>query len=291
MILDLLKKGGYMMMNLKINELMELSKKPALFTPGEKQFWNDPYIAKQMLAAHLDPNTDRASYPPDTINNRVKFGIEYLGLKKGDRILDAGCGPGLYCERFAKAGLQVTGMDISENSLQYAKETAERKGLKVEYINASYLDMCFHNVFDAIFIIWHDFCVLSFEDRGKFLTNVFIALKPGGYFAFDVSTPYSEEITEYSSWYACEHGFWSSEPSLVLEKGYYYPEAAISLYQCVVAINDITKVYRLYHTHYTKETITELLTSHKFKVAEVFEDLTGKMYFDKTKTLGVIAQK
>ena len=42
------------MMNLKIIELVELSKMPALFTPGEKLFWNDPYISKQMLDAHLD---------------------------------------------------------------------------------------------------------------------------------------------------------------------------------------------------------------------------------------------
>lgn len=61
------------MINLKINELIELSEKPDLFTPGESLFWNDPYIAKQMLDAHPNSYTDRASYKPQTIVKIVKI--------------------------------------------------------------------------------------------------------------------------------------------------------------------------------------------------------------------------
>ena len=61
------------MINLRINELIELSEKPDLFTHGESLFWNNPYIAKQMLDAHLNPNTDRASYQPQTIVKIVKI--------------------------------------------------------------------------------------------------------------------------------------------------------------------------------------------------------------------------
>lgn len=100
-----------------------------------------------------------------------------MGLEKGDEILDAGCGPGLYCERFASAGCHVTGIDISDNSIR---------------INGSYLDMSYNN-----------------------------ALKPGGYFVFDVSTPVCEaNAGEQCNWYACDHGFWSSEQNLVLEKNF-----------------------------------------------------------------------
>lgn len=280
------------MINLRINELIELSEKPDLFTHGESLFWNNPYIAKQMLDAHLNPNTDRASYQPQTIDKIVEFTIGYLGLKMGDRILDAGCGPGLYCERFANAGFDVAGIDISENSIQYAKELASSKGMNINYINGNYLDMSFSSAFDAVFIIWQDFCVLSHVDRVKFLDKVFDALRPSGYFVFDASTPYSEEDAEQKcGWYACNQGFWCAEPHLALENNFYYHEETTHLYQCIVATNDETKVYRLYQAHYTKETITELLVSHGFRVVDVFEDLTGRAYNDKSKTLGVIAQK
>ncbi|MDO8686549.1 MAG: methyltransferase domain-containing protein [Clostridiales bacterium] len=280
------------MLNVTIDELIKLSEKPALFTPGERLFWNDPHISKQMLAAHLDPNTDRASYRPETIEKIVDFTVGYLKLQQGDSILDAGCGPGLYCERFANAGFCVTGIDFSENSIRYAKESADVKGLKIQYINANYLDMSFTDVFNAVYIISQDFCVLSYKDRARFLHNVFNALKPGGYFVFDASTPLSElDISEQCSWYACDNGFWSSEPNLALEKRFYYPEDTTYLYQCIVATNNATKVYRIYQTHYTKESITGLLASHGFRIADIFEDLTGREYNDRSKTLGIIARK
>ena len=42
-------------------------------------------------------------------------------------IADFGCGPGLYAQRLARAGLNVTGIDFSANSLQYAREVASNR--------------------------------------------------------------------------------------------------------------------------------------------------------------------
>jgi hypothetical protein len=44
------------MLNLNMDQLFVLSKKPALFAAGEEKFWDDPHISKSMLEAHLDPN-------------------------------------------------------------------------------------------------------------------------------------------------------------------------------------------------------------------------------------------
>ena len=38
------------------------------------------------------------------------------------KILDLGCGPGLYTIRLSAAGYDVTGMDYSRRSIAYAKE-------------------------------------------------------------------------------------------------------------------------------------------------------------------------
>ena len=182
-------------------------------------------------------------------------------------------------KRFANAGLSVTGMDISENSIKYARESATGKGLSIDYLNGNYLDMSFCSVFDAIFIISQDFCVLSPFERAKYLDNVRDALKPGGYFVFDMSTPVSEEdVVHQKDWYACDQGFWSAEPQLVLEKRFYYAEDTTYLYQYVVATNSETKVYRIYQTHYTKEFITGLLASHGLSVVGVFERIGNYMF-------------
>ncbi|HLW55493.1 MAG TPA: methyltransferase domain-containing protein [Candidatus Angelobacter sp.] len=49
---------------------------------------------------------------------------------KGLRVLDAGCGPGLYCEWLAQQGASVTGVDVVERMVELARERT--RGLKVE---------------------------------------------------------------------------------------------------------------------------------------------------------------
>ena len=56
--------------------------RPALFAPHAASFWDDPYISRQLLAAHLDPGTDAASRRPDTIDRSVAvLTIATLGLR------------------------------------------------------------------------------------------------------------------------------------------------------------------------------------------------------------------
>ena len=47
--------------SLNLRQLAELTRRPAAMERSAARFWDDPYIARQMLKAHLDPNTDAAS--------------------------------------------------------------------------------------------------------------------------------------------------------------------------------------------------------------------------------------
>ena len=55
-------------------------------------------------------------------------------LKPGMKLLDLGCGPGLYAERLVRAGIEVVGVDISENSLASIKKVIEDKGFETVYV-------------------------------------------------------------------------------------------------------------------------------------------------------------
>jgi len=70
--------------HLDLSLLMSLQERPALFTPGEPLFWDDPHISKGMLAAHLDPNTDVTSRRTGTINRTVAWIVDRLGLRVAD---------------------------------------------------------------------------------------------------------------------------------------------------------------------------------------------------------------
>ncbi len=202
-----------------------LQEKPQPFEPGELLFWTDPHIAGQMLASHLDPTVDTASRRPETVERSTKWIATSLGLRPGDSILDLGCGPGLYAERLAKAGMRVTGVDISQNSLDYAIAQAREKKLPIQYRCQNYLELDDQAMYKAALLIYGDFCPLSPKQRAKLLANVRTALIPGGCFLLDVTTPrLHQKYGMKNGWYAAGQGFWKPTPHLVLEQGFTYPD-------------------------------------------------------------------
>lgn len=276
-----------------ISQLMQLQQKPAPFTPGEELFWDDPHISSQMLEAHLNPEVEAASRRPETIDRSVEWLIDTLGLKPGDPILDLGCGPGLYASRFARAGMQVTGVDYSRRSIDYARSYAEKNKLDIRYRYQNYLELDDENQYRAAFLIYGDFCPLNPEQRSALLRNVHCALQPGGKFVLDVSTrEQRKRHGNKNGWYALESGFWKPGPHLVLEEGFDYPEQSIWLDQyTVIEADGKISVYRNWFQDYTPETITEELSASGFDLAGLWGDLTGLPYSPDSEWIGVITQK
>ena len=90
-----------------------LKEKPSLYAPSSAPFWDDEHISEYMLKAHLDPEIDAASRRHDFIEQSAKWIAQYCKVRPGMKLLDLGCGPGLYAERFCKEGFRVTGLDYS----------------------------------------------------------------------------------------------------------------------------------------------------------------------------------
>jgi 2-polyprenyl-3-methyl-5-hydroxy-6-metoxy-1,4-benzoquinol methylase len=273
-----------------ISQLIQLQQKPAPFTPGEALFWDDPHISSQMLEVHLNPDIDAASRQPETIDRSVKWLIEILGLKIGDSILDLGCGPGLYASRFARAGLQVTGVDYSRRSIEYAIKYANENKLNICYRYQNYLELNDENQYQGAFLIYGDFCPLSPEQRSRLLRNVHRALKPGGNFVLDVSTrEHRKKYGVKNGWHAAERGFWKPGPHLVLEQGFDYPEQSIWLDQYTVVETDRKiSVYRNWFQDYTPESITAELSQAGFSVESLWGDLTGIPYTPESEWIGLL---
>lgn len=83
-------------------------------------------------------------------------------LEPGDRILDVGCGSGQHSRRFAQAGLDVTGVELSENAVETGRRVFEELELDAEFIcgdvrklprpdrhfDASFLSLILHHFLD-----------------------------------------------------------------------------------------------------------------------------------------------
>ncbi|MDI9590513.1 MAG: class I SAM-dependent methyltransferase [Acidobacteriota bacterium] len=274
--------------------LQQLQRRPEPFEPGEAHFWDDPYIAEQMLAAHLDPQTDAAaSRRPEVIDREAAWLIVSLSLRSGSTLIDLGCGPGLYAARFAQRGLAVTGIDYAQPAIAHARAYAERNALHINYLCQDFLAMDATDAFDAAILVNGDFCAMPPEQRERLLRNVHRALKPGGRFALDVFTrEYHKYYGISNHWYVAEEGFWRPGRHLVLEEGFAYPKEDLYLNQYIVIESDgKVAVYRNWFQNYTPATITAELERNNFAVEHLGGDLRGSAFTPESEWIGVVARK
>jgi len=251
--------------------------------------WNDPYIAQQMLEFHLAESHDIASRRPDTISDTVQWITRKLNLTSEHDLLDLGCGPGLYTRRFAERGVQVTGVDYSQNSIDYARNHDHHS----QYVCQNYTELTLSdNSFDVIMMIYGDLCVLSPVERDHLLANIKRWLKPRGAFIFDVTTPQVHAYLEnYIHWSVEPNGgFWKPSQHLVLEQGFVYPDDITMQQYTVVESDGQQTLYRNWYQDYTYETLTALLIEKEYNQHELFSDLTGKSYTNESDWIGVIAK-
>lgn len=280
----------------KLNEIVKghLDPQPFENSKTQKDFWDNEHISKMMLMAHLNPNWDAASRKPETIEATCNWIVSTLKLKTQQSLLDLGCGPGLYTTRFYEYGLQVRGIDYSKRSINYAVKQAQLKNQAIDYCYQNYLELDDGPIYDVITLIYCDFGVLSPESRKRLLKRIYGALKPGGFFVFDVwSTAYEALTTSYNNWVLHDkQGFWKPEPHLELIHKTYDPVNQVSLEQHVI-IQEGTEVsvYNLWEQCYTVDSITSLLSENSFRIVSVTGDLTGVSYFNTSNAIGIVAQK
>lgn len=277
---------------MNFQDLLKFIKKPEVFEEGTSNFWDDPYISKNMLAAHLNPDWDAASRKPKTIDKTVAW-INKNFLQEHSTILDLGCGPGLYAERFAGLGHHVTGIDFSQRSIEYARESSKKQNHNIQYLYQSYLDIDYYERFDLVVLIYCDFGALSNENRDILLQKVYRALKPGGFFIFDVFTETVKEEKEVKKgWSIDKAGFWAKEEHLVLSEVFHYPEEKVFLNQDIVLLDsDRFEVYRTYDHYYSESDLIHLLNENKYKNHKFFYDVIQESNFASNKVVFTVTQK
>ena len=103
--------------------------------------------------------------------------------------LDVGCGGGWFTRAFQKHGYQMTGMDVSSQMLDFAQNKALQTGIRSEYILGDITVKKPPKRFDFVTAINDCVNYIPKEKLGKALKNIASALKNGGIFIFDVSSP------------------------------------------------------------------------------------------------------
>lgn len=272
-----------------VDDLIHAVRSPEPYEPGA-ELWNDPHISQMMLKAHLSQDSDAASYRQEKIQAILEYLIQATGLKEGCSIADLGCGPGLYCSRLAQKGFVMSGIDRSENSIRHAKEHDRA----TNYSCASYLDPFGADRFDAALMVSQDYGVLSPQNRKLLLGNICKALKPNGWFAFDVCSMaafQNRSDTAASNWYASDSGFFRPHRHVVLEKTILYPDIPALCDLITVVDSGGMEAYRIYQTFFSPDSIRAELEENGFRVEEIRSNLYGEEYSAASLETGVLCRK
>jgi len=262
---------------------------PTPWTEGDNIPWDDPDFSKRMLAEHLSQEHDAASRRLVTIDKHVQW-IHRLLLGRPTRILDLGCGPGLYTSRLARLGHQCVGIDFSPASLQYAMDQARQDGLQCKYFHQDIRSADYGTGYDLAMLTFGEFNVFLPTDAGLILSKANRALPPNGLLLLEPHTYSSVQRMgqQPPSWHSAMEGLFSDKPHIRLAESFWDPvrrAATIRYFVVDAATGGVTR-YAQSLQAYTDQEYCSLLHKHSFTDVEFYPSLTGSE--DKTQE-GLIA--
>jgi 2-polyprenyl-3-methyl-5-hydroxy-6-metoxy-1,4-benzoquinol methylase len=279
---------------LDLSFLADLPPDPEPFDAGRQIPWNDPDFSRRMLAVHLDESHDWASRRAEKRMRIVEELLRLTGLSPGDRVLDVGCGPGLYCQEWARRGMRVQGWDYAPAAIEHARRQAREAGLEIEYVRDDYRNLEAEGCFDLVTLIFGDLNVFSLADAEALLRRVRRVLRPGGYFFADVTTPdfhFASEARQSFSYH--ESGLWSDTPYLELYEA--HPVRPDGLrwerYVIIGACSGQARVFTTWSQEYTPDAITALLERAGLSLRALYADPDVSPLCDERGWLGVLAVK
>jgi SAM-dependent methyltransferase len=155
---------------------------PVPFDPGAELDWGRPEYARRLLREHLDQSHDGASRRQSVIAAQLRR-LRKLIPPAPARILDAGCGPGLYAVPLARLGHDVTGVDVSLPALRHARDLARETRLlgKAQFVNGDLRDVPLPEAgFDAALLVYFVLENFSRAQQPKVLARIARSLAPNG---------------------------------------------------------------------------------------------------------------
>ena len=280
---------------MQLIDLTNRTSNPEPWSEGDNIPWNNPDFSKRMLKEHLSQDHDAASRKFERIDQHVQW-IHYYALSgKPGKILDLGCGPGLYANRLAKLGHQCVGIDYSPASIAYATETAQKENTGCRFIEADIRQAEYGQGYDTAMLIYGEFNVFRPADIQIILTKMHQALKPGGTLILE---PHTFEAvqgwgTKLPSWYSQQSGLFSENPHLVLEE-YFWDSACqttTNRYFIVDATTGNVVRYAQSVQAYSQSQYQELLETCGYENIRFYPSLIGTPDPGQKALIAVLAQK
>ncbi|HUT12879.1 MAG TPA: class I SAM-dependent methyltransferase [Thermoguttaceae bacterium] len=275
-------------------QLVDIHARPKAFEHYTTDYlWTDDHTSAQMLKYHLDEDIDVSSRNDAFIDRSVAWILSHFAVRRGTRIADFGCGPGLYTTRLARHGADVTGIDFSPRSIQYARDAAAREGLEIHYVEENYLDFNTSARFELIIMIMCDFSALSPSQRRTMLEKFRNLLEPGGSVLLDVYSLAAFARREESA--TCQadlmDGFWSRNEYFGFLNVFKYPDENVVLDKYTIVERNQTRTVYNWLQYFDVNELKREFTECGLVVDETYADVAGSTYDPDGSEFAVVANK
>lgn len=134
------------------------------------------------------------NYGPGSPNENS---LNLLGDVRGKDVLEIGCGGAQCGVAFAKKGAHVTGMDVSEEQLKFARNLAQKNKVNIRFYQGDVenLGRIKSESQDIVFSSW---ALLYVKDLRKCFKEVYRVLRPKGVFVFSMDHPFWISIDKHT---------------------------------------------------------------------------------------------
>ena len=275
-------------------ELENINERPKPFEfYTASDLWTDDHTSARMLSCHLNEVIDLSSRNAQFIRRSVDWIVSRFNIGKDFSIADFGCGPGLYSTGLARRRANVTGIDFSRRSIEYAQEVAASEQLDINYVTQNYLEFETETRFDLVLMIMCDFCALSPTQRRGILEKFHTILKPGGSVLLDVYSLAAFEQREEGATYEVNllNGFWSPDKYYGFLNTFKYDEEKVVLDKYTIVESDRTRIVYNWLQYFAAEELEREFIEGGFSIEALYSDVAGTPYDRNLSEFAVIARR
>lgn len=207
-------------------------------------------------------------------------------------IVDLGCGTGNITLLLSKEGYNLIGIDLSSDMLAVAYEKIHSQKLSVSLLEQNMKEFELAHTVDLVISFCDSMNYLNgFEEVRETFKRVYTNLNYGGYFIFDMHSPYKITDVFKDQTFAWNDEaisvIWQTEvdnSSLMVEHDLsFFVELEDGLYE---RINETHK-----QQTYTSDTISELLSETGFELLELFADFNINHLDNQSERIFYVAKK
>ena len=281
--------------NMDLKDIFLRQFPPEPWSEGDNIPWRNPGFSRRMLREHLAQSHDLASRRSDKIEAQVDWIHREVLSRSPTKILDLGCGPGLYASRLARLGHRCVGIDFSPASMEYAKEQAASENLSCGYLHADIRFTEYGFGYGLAMLIFGEFNAFKPSDAAHILAKAHAAMDEGGVLLLEAHT--YEAVREFglrpASWYSAESGLFSDSSHLCLQENFWDAESETVTRRYFIVDESSEEVTRYAQTlkAYTEEQYRAVLEDAGFEDVRFRPSLIGTEDASQSDLLVIAARK